>query len=166
MEQETENMPSREVVDSPSANTRSKVSGNDGVDHKEVYNAVNTTPKKRSNVKMKGSRTPGQAAQSPSSAKTNKSKLSEIRAAALKKKREAMAKGAAEVNQVLYDPDATAREAKHILKKETGLIIDEFMERHFSPWDDNHVERPERLQYIKKRIDDLGLTQRCTKVRT
>ena len=163
MEQDTENMSSREVVDSPSANTRSKVSGNDGAGHKEACNA---TPKKPSNVKPKSSRTPGQAAQSPSSAKGSKSKLSEIRAAALKKKREAMAKGASEVNQVLYDPDATAREAKHILKKETGLIIDEFMERHFSPWDDNHVERPERLQYIKKRIDDLGLTQRCKKVRT
>ena len=163
MEQDTENMSSREVVDSPSANTRSKVSGIDGVGHKD---ASNVTPKKPSNVKAKGSRTPGQSAQSPSSAKSSKSKLSEIRAAALKKKREAMAKGASEVNQILYDPDATAREAKHILKKETGLIIDEFMERHFSPWDDNHVERPERLQFIKNRIDDLGLTQRCKKVRT
>ena len=168
MEQNRDNIPSQEVMDSPSANTRSKAAEAEGQDKKNKYNSPNITPKKEkqsSNIKPKGNRTPVSNIHSPDSAKGSRSKLSEIRAAALKKKREAIAKGSAALNQAIYDPDATAREAKYIVKNETGLIVDEFMERHFSPWDDNHVERPERLQYIRKRIDDLGLTHRCKKVR-
>ena len=46
--------------------------------------------------------------------------------------------------EVIHDPDATAREAKYIVKGDTGIIMDDFMEHHFSPWDENHVEKPER----------------------
>ena len=168
MEQNRDNISSQETMDSPSANTRSKATEAGEQDKKINYNSPNITPKKEkqsSNIKPKGNRTPVSNIHSPNSAKGSKSKLSEIRAAALRKKREAIAKGSAALNQAIYDPDATAREAKYIVKNETGLLVDEFMERHFSPWDDNHVERPERLQYIRKRIDDLGLTHRCKKVR-
>ena len=168
MEQKTDNIPSSEIMDSPSANTRSKIAVTGGGDQKQSPNVLSVTPKKEKpsgRINTKGSRTPGTSDRTTSSAKSSKSKLSEIRAAALKKKRQEMAKGSSTLNQALYDPDATAREAKHITKSETGLVIDDFMERHFSPWDANHVERPERLQYIRKRIDELGLPQRCKKVR-
>merc|ERR1719361_1702089 len=66
--------------------------------------------------------------------------------------------------EVIHDPDATAREAKYIVKGDTGIIMDDFMERHFSPWDENHVERPERLTYIRERLGQLGLIERCKQI--
>ena len=157
-----EQKPSTEMMDSPSANTRSKIAVTGDSDQKQSSNVTPKTEKPSGRMKTKGNRTPGTSDRTPSSAK---SKLSEIRAAALKKKREEIAKGSATLNQALYDPDATAREAKHVIRGETGLVIDDFMERHFSPWDANHVERPERQQYIRERINELGLSQRCKKVR-
>ena len=83
---------------------------------------------------------------------------------ALKKKREEIAKGSTTPQQAIFDPDATARNAKNIVRGETGLIINEFMERHYNPWDDNHIERPERLTYIRERFNQLDLIQRCKQV--
>ena len=74
------------------------------------------------------------------------------------------AKDHGSVQHAIYDTYATARHSKHITRGETGLIMDDFMDRHFNPWDENHIERPERLTYIRERLGELGLTQRCRQV--
>ena len=61
MEQNKDNIPSQEVMDSPSANTRSKATEAGGQDIMNNYNSPNITPKKEkqsSNIKPKGNRTP------------------------------------------------------------------------------------------------------------
>ena len=168
MDQKSDKLPLQDVMDSPSANTRSKDNVIKEENNSHANKSQNVTPKKEiksTTMPSKNTRTPAQAVRSPNSAKGSKSSLSEIRRAALKKKRDAVAKGSTALQQAIYDPDATAREAKHIIRSETGIVFDDLMERHFCPWDENHVERPERLQCIRQRIDELGLTERCKKVR-
>lgn len=149
--------------DSPSGNTRSKVVRDN---HENTFSPKlpGCTPKK-GKPNDRTNRTPVSSGPDPGgSGKSDRSRISEIRAAVLKKKREENARGAVATQPAIYDPDATARKAKDIIKGETGLIMDEFMERHFNPWDTDHIERPERLTYIRKRLSQLGLTDRCKQV--
>ena len=153
-----------EAKDSPSANTRSKVVTNTDKNMPFSPKLPGCTPKK-GKPNHRTNRTPVSSGPDPGgSGKSDRTKISEIRAAALKKKREENAMNALAAEQAIYDPDATAREAKNIIRGETGLIMDEFMERHFNPWDKDHIERPERLTYIRKRINQLGLADRCKQV--
>ena len=160
MEPKCRNMYPGDAEDSPSANTRSKL-----VEPMASPNLSNVTPKKSKQPAKQNktiNKTPVSAGSG--SSKSDRTKLSEIRAAALKKKREEIAKGSTTPQQAIFDPDATARNAKNIVRGETGLIINEFMERHYNPWDDNHIERPERLTYIRERFNQLDLIQRCKQV--
>jgi hypothetical protein len=161
MEQKCKNSYPGEAEDSPSSNTRSKLA-----EPIASPNLSNVTPKKSKEPAKQNktiNRTPVSAGSS--SSKSGRTKLSEIRAAALKQKREEIAKGSTTPQQAIFDPDATARNAKHIVRGETGLITSELMERHYCPWDDNHIERPERLTYIRERFNQLDLIQRCKQVR-
>ena len=155
-------------IDSPSKNTRSKVMADGSKNTPSSSNLPSNSPikKKQSTPNTRASRTPVSTEPNPSgSGKANKNKLSEIRAAALRKKRQEMGKNKMLAQEAIYDPDATAREAKYTVKGDTGIIMDDFMERHFSPWDENHVERPERLTYIRERLGQLGLIERCKQVK-
>ena len=166
--EQTTRVPLQEAEDSPSGNTRSKLSTNHAKNICSSTNLAGCSPKKDSNL-SKANQTTGRTpvssrSDSKGSAKSGSSKLSEIRAAALKKKREEMAKGALPMQQAIHDPDATAREAKYVIRGETGLIMNELMERHFNPWDKDHIERPERIKYIQERLSELGLSERCKQV--
>ena len=162
MEEICKHSPTDDAKDSPSANTRSK----SAVEQNMATNLSNATPtssKQPLKRNTKKGRTP--VSGGSGTTKSDRNKLSEIRAAALKKKREDLTRGTSTPQQALYDPDSTARNAKDIIRGETGLIIDELMERHYNPWDENHIERPERLRYIRERFKELGLIEKCTKVR-
>ena len=162
MEQTCRNPYAGDAEDSPSANTRSKL--RESIASPSVSNVTPKNSKKpaiKPNQTING--TPASAG--TSSGKSNRTKLSEIRAAALKKKREEIDKGSTTPQQAIFDPDATARNAKNVVRGETGLIINELMERHYNPWDDQHIERPERLKYIRERFNQLDLIQRCKQVK-
>ena len=48
-----------------------------------------------------------------------------------------------------------------ITRGETGVVYDAEMLLHENPWDDNHIECPERLRRARQRCDELGLLARC-----
>ena len=101
-----------DAEDSPSANTRSKL-----VEPMASPNLSNVTPKKSKQPAKQNktiNKTPVSAGSG--SSKSDRTKLSEIRAAALKKKREEIAKGSTTPQQAIFDPDATARNAKNIVR--------------------------------------------------
>ena len=52
------------------------------------------------------------------------------------------------------------------MRGRTGLVFDSEMAEHFSPWDSEHVENPERLLRAKARCDELGLTENCQMIKT
>ncbi|XP_065509369.1 histone deacetylase 6 isoform X2 [Caloenas nicobarica] len=47
----------------------------------------------------------------------------------------------------------------------TALLHDQRMEEHVNPWDSQHPERPQRLRRILERLEELGLAQRCLRLR-
>ena len=169
MEQKKEKQAnSEETSDSPSANTRSKVSIDEQENEFSSPNLPSCTPKKGKpsfQPNRTPNRTPVSSGKDPGgSGKNERSRISEIRAACLKKKREEKSRAVTTVQQAIYDPDATAREAKYKTRGDTGLIMDNFMESHYNPWDKDHIERPERLTYIRNRLNQLRLTERCKQV--
>ena len=52
------------------------------------------------------------------------------------------------------------------MRGRTGLVFDSEMAEHFSPWDSEHVENPERLLRAKTRCDELGLSEKCQMIKT
>ncbi|KAL8582057.1 hypothetical protein ACOMHN_028038 [Nucella lapillus] len=46
----------------------------------------------------------------------------------------------------------------------TGLVYDQKLSRHYCAWNPAYTERPERLQECYKRIQQLGLVERCVNV--
>ena len=154
-----------EMKDSPSNNTRSKGSKvQDETSNLCSPCLSDSTPKKKHSSKPAHKSTGKPTPSRPDPGGSGRSRLAEVRAAALKKKREEIARGSPSGQQVVYDPDATAHEAKNIIKQETGLFMDELMEHHYSPWDTDHIEKPERLICIRKRLRQLGLIDRCKQV--
>ncbi len=66
--------------------------------------------------------------------------------------------------EVIRDPFQSAVDSAGVVRGNTGLVYDKAMLEHFSPWDPEHIEGPERLEGCRQRIDELGLTHRCTPV--
>ncbi len=95
-----------------------------------------------------------------SASSTPKSSLSEIKAAARKKKQKGQDSPAVKI----HDPFAAAHAAKDQIRGQTGLVFDEVMAEHANPWDKEHIERPERLLRSKERCDQIGLTSRCLSI--
>ncbi|GLH15011.1 Histone deacetylase Rpd3 [Gryllus bimaculatus] len=57
-----------------------------------------------------------------------------------------------------------AREAKDMIRKETGIIYDPHMVKHQCLWDPNYPECPDRFSKVLERCEALGLLSRCTKI--
>ncbi|PNF26149.1 hypothetical protein B7P43_G04459 [Cryptotermes secundus] len=62
---------------------------------------------------------------------------------------------------VIKDIYQTAREAKDMVRKQTGIIYDRHMTEHKCIWDPNYPECPERFTRVLERCEALGLISRC-----
>ncbi|KAJ9582108.1 hypothetical protein L9F63_003564, partial [Diploptera punctata] len=62
---------------------------------------------------------------------------------------------------VIKDIYHMAREAKDMIRKQTGLIYDRHMTEHRCIWDQNYPECPERFSRVLERCEQLGLVSRC-----
>ncbi|XP_067008201.1 histone deacetylase 6 isoform X1 [Anabrus simplex] len=59
------------------------------------------------------------------------------------------------------DPYQTAREAKEIVRRPTGIIYDKRMVEHHCLWDPDYPECPDRFTRVLERCESLGLISRC-----
>ena len=66
----------------------------------------------------------------------------------------------------ILDPYASAIAAKDMVRGSTGLVFDEFMAQHFNPWDNEHIEKPDRLLKSYERCNELGLIEKCVKIQS
>ncbi|XP_069687064.1 histone deacetylase 6 isoform X1 [Periplaneta americana] len=62
---------------------------------------------------------------------------------------------------VIKDIYHVAREAKDMIRKQTGIVYDKRMSEHSCLWDPNYPECPERLNRVLERCEALGLLTRC-----
>ncbi|KAK7863370.1 hypothetical protein R5R35_004338 [Gryllus longicercus] len=69
-----------------------------------------------------------------------------------------------QLDVVVRDIYQTAREAKDMIRKETGIIYDPHMVKHQCLWDPNYPECPDRFSKVLERCEALGLLSRCTKI--
>ena len=168
-EENNSRLSGKDMNDSPAANTRSKGTNQCST---PGSNQSSTTPKKQGQLQnatsgssaKKSNLSHSQNRTDSGSQTTNRSRLTEIRAASLRKLRQEGKRASVQQQHAVYDPHATAHEAKYRVKGQTGLLIDEIMEGHFNPWDHEHVEKPERLISIRERLKELGLIDRCKQV--
>lgn len=56
-------------------------------------------------------------------------------------------------NEFIRDDYATAQNAKQIVRKNTGIVYNDEMTKHFCTWDENYPECPERFTAILQRYD-------------
>ncbi len=74
--------------------------------------------------------------------------------------------GGASPAVLVSDPFQIARDAKDVLRGETGVVYDEEMLKHANPWDPDHIESPRRLERSLERCRELGLLDRCRRLPT
>ncbi|XP_058391766.1 histone deacetylase 6 isoform X4 [Diceros bicornis minor] len=48
-----------------------------------------------------------------------------------------------------------------VLQARTGLVYDQRMMGHYNLWDSHHPEMPQRISRIMRRLEELGLAERC-----
>ena len=58
--------------------------------------------------------------------------------------------------------DVVGREGE--ARRGVGLVYDDRMLLHLCPWDQHHIESPDRLRTIWTRCQELGLVERCQKI--
>ncbi|KAK6627559.1 hypothetical protein RUM44_010037 [Polyplax serrata] len=69
-------------------------------------------------------------------------------------------------NEFIRDDYATAQNAKQIVRKNTGIVYNDEMTKHFCTWDENYPECPERFTAILQRCKELNLIERCTRIQS
>ena len=46
----------------------------------------------------------------------------------------------------------------------TGVVFDESFTSFKCLWDDSHVEKPEKYEWVVRRCEELGLLERCNRL--